>query len=84
MQRCLSISHFLRLLAILLSVLLPACTTVKHSLFEMAISYENWKAGLHKKTINWNDKPIVYLENESDSSKETIVMIHGYAANKEN
>jgi len=50
----------------------------------MAISYENWKAGLHKKTINWNDKPIVYLENESDSSKETIVMIHGYAANKEN
>ena len=79
-----SISQLFKFLVVLLFILLSGCSTIKHSLYDMALGYELWRAGLEAKTLDWEGKPISFLENSNDGSKETIVMIHGYAANKEN
>ncbi len=65
-------------------LLFAACTTVKYSLYDAALTREHWKAGLSAKTLDWNGRPISYLENDADGKKPTVVLIHGFAANKEN
>jgi abhydrolase domain-containing protein 6 len=84
MQKLFSISKIVKLLMVLLSVLLAGCTTVRHSMYKMALAHEHWKAGLEEKTLDWDGKPISYLENTDDGTKQTIIMIHGFGANKEN
>ena len=79
-----SILNLFKFLVVFLSILLTGCTTIKHGLYDVAIGFELWRAGLEAKTLDWEGKPISYLENSADGSKETIVMVHGYAANKEN
>ena len=79
-----SIAKLFKFLIVVLSILLSGCSAIKNGLYETAIGYELWRAGLEAKTLDWEGKPISYLENNDDGYKETIVMIHGYAANKEN
>ncbi|MCU0599308.1 MAG: alpha/beta hydrolase [Desulfobacterales bacterium] len=76
--------RFFRFLLILSLWLLSACTAVKYGLYDTALKSEHWKAGLSEKKLDWNGKTISYLENNKDGKKQTIVLIHGFAANKEN
>ena len=64
--------------------LISACTAVKYGFYDAALKSEHWKAGLSEKTLDWDGKTISYLENNKDDKKQTIVLIHGFAANKEN
>jgi pimeloyl-ACP methyl ester carboxylesterase len=85
MRRNASILRSLNLFITILSLLLlSACTSVKYGLYDAALKQENWKAGLSTKTLDWEGKPISYLENDSDGKKPTLVLIHGFTANKEN
>lgn len=69
----------------LLSLLfLTACADVRYNMYDMVIDREHRKAGLTQKTLNVNGKSISILESERDPAKPTIVLIHGFAANKEN
>jgi abhydrolase domain-containing protein 6 len=78
------ILRFFKLFIILSTLLISACTSIKYGLYEAALQREHWKAGLSIKTLDWNGKPISYLESDKDDKKPTVVLIHGFAANKEN
>ena len=63
--------------------MLSGCANWKHQVFEMAINHERDRANLTVKTITVNNMPITLLFTPMDKSKETMVLLHGFAANKE-
>ncbi len=71
-------------LIIFVTVLLTGCSGIKYSLYEKAMNYEREKAGLFLKTIEVEGKTISLLESERGENKPIIVLVHGFAANKEN
>ncbi|MBW7471280.1 alpha/beta fold hydrolase [Marinobacter sp. M216] len=71
------------MIALLIStLLLSACS--RHSLYDNAISWERSGAGLEASSIQVDDMTIAYLSNAEPVDGETIVLIHGFAANKDN
>ncbi|MCD6586141.1 MAG: alpha/beta hydrolase [Desulfobacteraceae bacterium] len=74
----------IRLLVISVTVFLTGCSGIKYSLYETAMNHEHNKAGLFFKTIEVTGKTISLLESEQGENKPTIVLVHGFAANKEN
>ena len=76
--------RWIRMLIIFVTIFLAGCTGIKHSLYEKAMNYERNKAGLCLKTIEVNGKTISLMESERGKKKPTIVLVHGFAANKEN
>lgn len=76
-------SPALPVIALLIStLLLSACS--RHTLYDNAISWERSSAGLEKSTVQVNDMTIAYLSNAKPVDGETIVLIHGFGANKDN
>lgn len=69
---------------LLTAVLLSSCTSIKYSLYDMALGYERKKAGLVPKQIDVNGKTIAFLESDGDPDRPAFVLLHGFAANKEN
>ena len=74
-------------LLIILSVMIVAAAvggyyTFPEKVADYLISYGRHNAGLIKKDINIDKHKIVYLE--SKRGKETILLLHGYSANKYN
>jgi len=79
MQRPLS----LNLVFILtVSLLLSACS--RQGIYETAIGLERSSAGLEADTVAVGDLDIAYLRNHQTVNGDTIVMIHGFGANKDN
>lgn len=73
----------LPVIALLIStLLLSACS--RHTLYDNAISWERSGAGLEKSTVQVDDMTIAYLSNTEVVDGETIVLIHGFGANKDN
>jgi len=77
-------SRFVRMLIIFVIVALAGCSGVKYSLYDKAINHERGKAGLTAKTIDIDGKSIALMETAGREAKPAIVLIHGFAANKEN
>ncbi|MDK8462966.1 alpha/beta fold hydrolase [Marinobacter sp. SS13-12] len=70
-------------IALLIStLLLSACS--RHSLYDNAIRWERSGAGLEASRIQVDDMTIAYLSNVEPVAGETIVLIHGFGANKDN
>lgn len=67
-----------------LSLLLNACTTIENSLFEMGLSVERSLSNFEKKQIQLSDHNWVYLEANADQGLPTVVLLHGFAAEKDN
>lgn len=73
----------LPVIALLIStLLLSACS--RHALYDNAISWERSSAGLEQSTVQVDDMTIAYLSNTEVVDGETIVLIHGFGANKDN
>ena len=73
----------------LVAVLLPlfalcACSGVKYSLYDMAMNHERSKAGLVLRHLEVGGKSIALLENENTKAEQTLILVHGFGANKEN
>lgn len=67
---------------ILLSTLaLTACSRAE--IYDAAIGYERRSAGLEAKNLEVDDFTIAYLSNEPIANAPTIVMLHGFGANKD-
>ncbi|NMT62369.1 alpha/beta fold hydrolase [Marinobacter orientalis] len=64
------------------TVLLSGCS--RQTLYENAISWERSSAGLEASSIRVEGMTIAYLSNEEPVEGETIVLIHGFGANKDN
>lgn len=63
------------------TMLLGACS--RQTLYENAIDWERSAAGLTESTVQVDDMTIAYLSNASPVAGETIVMVHGFGANKD-
>ncbi len=84
MSQSMRLSGLTRLLILFFSVLMAGCSGIKYSLYEKAMNHELGKAGLELKTIEAGGKTISLLENDRGDNKPTIVLVHGFAASKEN
>jgi pimeloyl-ACP methyl ester carboxylesterase len=70
-------------IALLVSTLfLTACS--RQTIYEKAISWERSSAGLEASTITVGDLNIAYLHNKQPVEGDTLVLIHGFGANKDN
>ncbi len=56
----------------------------RNELFDAAIAAEAQKAGLSERTVNVGDMVISYYEGPKKANQETVVLIHGFGAIKEN
>ncbi len=74
---------FLALLGLGLS-LWAAGTVFKEDLYAAAMDFEREKAGLEEKRLLVGNQEIRYLENRSEEARETLLLLHGFAASKEN
>lgn len=68
---------------LLFSILLvSACS--RHGLYETAMDLERSMAGLEADSITVGELEIAYLRNSEANNGDTIVLIHGFGANKDN
>ena len=84
MSQSVRLSGLIRWLILFFFVFMAGCSGMKYSLYEMAMNHERSKAGLELKTIEAGGKTISLLESDRGENKPTIVMVHGFTANKEN
>ncbi|MCL7943264.1 alpha/beta hydrolase [Marinobacter sp. ATCH36] len=71
------------LITLLISTLLiSACS--RHTLYDNAISWERSGAGLEESSVRVDGMTIAYLSNTEPVDGDTLVLIHGFGANKDN
>lgn len=70
------------LTAFLFLVLLSSCASVEDKIFNIGVSVARSRAGFKSKSIIAGDHKIAYLEREAKG--DTIVLLHGFAASKDN
>ncbi|MDX1458983.1 MAG: alpha/beta fold hydrolase [Marinobacter sp.] len=76
-------STALPLIALLVSTLvISACS--RQTVYDNAISWERSGAGLEESHIQLDGMTIAYLSNNQPVEGETIVLVHGFGANKDN
>ncbi len=76
-------SSALPVITLLISALfLSACS--RHTLYENAISLERLSVGLEASTVQVDDMTIAYLSNSKPVEGDTVVLLHGFGANKDN
>lgn len=75
-------SQFSVVLLLAFTLLLSACS--RQSIYESAMGWERSGAGLEESSIRVGDLDIAYLSNAEPVDGETIVLVHGFGANKDN
>jgi pimeloyl-ACP methyl ester carboxylesterase len=65
-----------------MAFLVCGCAGFKRSLFESGLSLERKLSGMEEKTITVNELSVSYLERPGVG--ETIVLLHGFSADKDN
>lgn len=84
MSQSLRLLGLTRWLILFFSVFMAGCSGIKYSIYEKAMNHERSKAGLELKTIEAGGKTISLMESERGNDKPTIILVHGFTANKEN
>lgn len=73
----------LRVITLLIcTAFISACS--RQTLYENVIGWERSRAGLEESSMAVGDLNIAYLSNIEPVDGETIVMVHGFGANKDN
>lgn len=72
------------LIGVLGSSLYWAASHYKYDIYDAAIAFELEQAQLVSKRIQVNNLDIAYLEGPRRAGEETVLLIHGFAATKEN
>lgn len=70
------------LLALATLVLLSGCS--RQSIYQSALAYERGSAGLEEASLEIDGLTISYLRNGPVAGADTLVMLHGFGANKDN
>jgi pimeloyl-ACP methyl ester carboxylesterase len=73
---------FSLLCVLLMAIMVSACS--RQGVYETAINLERSGSGLTEDTIQVGDLTIAYLHNTDANNGDTIVMVHGFGANKDN
>lgn len=66
-----------------LALLMTGCASIENGVFATGLAVERSLSGLEKKQIQLSDHHWHYLEG-GDPSLPTVVLLHGFAANKDN
>ncbi len=66
---------------ILAALVLGGCTAIGEAIFEAGVAIERERAGLDAKTVEFDGFRLAYLERPGDG--ETIVLLHGFASEKD-
>lgn len=77
----------MKLFILLLSISLTACADWQETLFEVGVDAERSMSNLSKHTISTASHDWTYLSTDTDEidpSAETLVMLHGFAVDKDN
>ena len=69
-------------ICLLLTCVLGGCATFQKPLFNMGLWFERYRSGLAYKTVEADGQTFAYLEREGEG--ETIVLVHGFSAEKDN
>jgi pimeloyl-ACP methyl ester carboxylesterase len=72
------------LIMITLALVLSGCASIEGSLFNMGLGVERALSGMDRKSISVNGESWVYLEANAGEGKPTVLMLHGFAAEKDN
>lgn len=56
----------------------------RYDLYHLAIDYERDKAGLSSHSAQINDQNYYYLQRLTPSAKDTVILLHGFSADKSN
>lgn len=75
-------SHIPLVLFVLITAILSGCT--RHDIYDTAIDWERSGAGLEADRVVVGDLNIAYLRNKEATDGDTLVLIHGFGANKDN
>ena len=75
-------SPFTAAFLVLSLLLVSACS--RHAIYETAINLERSAAGLEADNITVGELDIAYLRNSEANNGDTIVLVHGFGANKDN
>ena len=70
------------ILALLIACLVFGCTSFKQSMFDFMISSDRSWSGLKQSSVSINGQTLSYLERPGEG--ETIVLVHGFGADKDN
>ncbi|MFW5825044.1 MAG: alpha/beta hydrolase, partial [Marinobacter sp.] len=70
------------LLGLLGAVLLAGCS--RYDLYAWLIAGERDEAGLERTEVALDDVSVAYLTNGNPSGERALLMVHGFAANKDN
>lgn len=72
------------MMALMLVFLVSLTGCSRQDFYETAMAYERNAAGLVEARIEVDGRQIAYLHNETPRDGDTLVLLHGFAANKEN
>ncbi|HCP21227.1 MAG TPA: alpha/beta hydrolase, partial [Marinobacter hydrocarbonoclasticus] len=75
-------THLKLFLLLTVTLLVSACS--RQSIYENAIGWERSSAGLEAAQVTVGDLDIAYLRSEEPVDGDTLVLIHGFGANKDN
>ncbi len=67
---------------VLLLSLLVGCVSTQQTIYNLAIDYERSRSDLVYKTVEVDGEKVSYLEREGEG--ETVVLLHGFTADKNN
>jgi len=70
--------------ALISSIVLSGCASIENSLFNMGLSVERSLSSLDRKEVQVGQQNWVYLEANAGEGKPTVVLLHGFAAEKDN
>ncbi|MGM0768761.1 MAG: alpha/beta fold hydrolase [Pseudomonadota bacterium] len=70
------------LMFLITTVMLSGCS--RQDIYDTAIDWERDSAGLEARRVLVGDMDIAYLRNKEMTDGDTVVLIHGFGANKDN
>lgn len=70
------------ILVLVSTLLLSACS--RHEIYETAIGWERSSAGLETGEVTIGELDVAYLHSKANVDGDTLVLIHGFGANKDN
>jgi abhydrolase domain-containing protein 6 len=73
-----------KLIMIALAIALSGCASIENSLFDMGLGVERAMSGLDRKEVSVDGESWVYLEANAGEGKPTVLLLHGFAAEKDN
>lgn len=61
---------------------ISGCTSFQDGLYGMGLGFERFRSGLDAKSVQLDDHTVAYTERDGEPGGETIILLHGFSANK--